>query len=141
MHHGEINHGGTQDPLVSAITDAGIITDCSGIVPANARGAIVQVIICRPSGDGSAHFVSADSVGNLASYGISNYSKIWGGGLAFCPFYDVKNSSGNQVPTSVQPTHGLAASVTLSAGSEMHENQSSGALWSVQEGWFLLRRV
>jgi hypothetical protein len=87
-HYGELNTAASlQDQRVNNLTDDGIEQERNGIVPLNARGVIVRVMIARSSGDGSAHFQVADSHAVFSYTCISNYCKNWAGGIAFCPFY------------------------------------------------------
>jgi hypothetical protein len=102
------------DERIKGMTKEGVVVDCNGTVPNQARGAIVHVMVARRSPapvsflPGSqwetlttspgATFVAADSLGhfyekNLRGYqanSFSNSASTWIGGLVFCPFYEEK---------------------------------------------------
>jgi DNA repair exonuclease SbcCD ATPase subunit len=62
-HYGDMSPTGPQDIRVKDMTVDGLTQDCKGIVPDNARGAILSILIGRnsaPPNDGSANFISTD---------------------------------------------------------------------------------
>jgi hypothetical protein len=89
-HFGDYSPTGYQDMRVINMTASGIEQDCKGIVPDNARGAILMVRIVRMGGDGSAQFAVTDSQGSFppAYSAVFNDSSKWVGGVVFCPFHD-----------------------------------------------------
>lgn len=72
----------------------GMTYDFSDVVPDQAKGVILKVIVTSDSGHGS--FACADSNGAFPSglhylhNGVTNYSKAWAGGVVFCPIKDNK---------------------------------------------------
>jgi hypothetical protein len=69
----------------------GVIFDCKDLLPTQAKGAIINVVLSGQSGHDSASFVCADSEGHFreshnTENSFTNYNTNWVGGSLFCPF-------------------------------------------------------
>jgi hypothetical protein len=83
----------TPDPIIKSMTNDGSDFPCESLAPAQAKGAIIKVMIVG-TGSGNhafASFVCADPQGNFTTdhtheNALTNYSASWIGGTLFCPF-------------------------------------------------------